>query len=259
MDARFVADVFVRVRRDFVELLASLPDAGWNRPTRCADWTVHQVARHVRDVARMHVGQVSSGGRAYDLSAFDPRLTPGRLLLASQGETPEQTLADLRSIVEREAALLADRSDGPAGELWLSPAGRMLHPWTFALHVHWDAWLHLRDVAVPLGRQMTQSALVTQTVILYALLLAATPASDAGDPIRTTVLLDGSPSSCYTIGHDDSGVVVSATPGEAAAPLRADAIAMVESLMGRGPALHAVVSGPAGLVGKLNLLREYAA
>jgi hypothetical protein len=130
-----VIDVLIGLRRRFVNVLTSLPDADWERPSRCSEWTVHDVARHVRDVARVHIDQLSTDGRAFDAETFDSRKTPLRWLTSSRTEAPEQTLTDLDDALTMEGSLLARRAEGTADQLWRGPAGRTLHPLTFSLHV----------------------------------------------------------------------------------------------------------------------------
>ncbi|GIJ45407.1 hypothetical protein Val02_22930 [Virgisporangium aliadipatigenens] len=252
-----VRAAFVGRRGRLLDLLDALPAADWAQPSRCAGWTVHDVVRHLVDVARLHVDQLGTGGTAFDAEAFHPARSPAQWMVASERATPAQTLDDLRELTEVEAKLLAERADESRAGLWRGPSRRPLHPTTFSLHLHWDAWLHERDITVPLGVRLPPDHLGTHLAVLYGLLLAATPARMAGVRLETSVLLDGGPAECYAISHGASGIVVSADTAPEA-PLRSRADALLDALMGRGPALHTVLEGPAELVATLDLLRKFA-
>lgn len=116
--------------------------------------------------------------------------------------------------------------------------------------------MHERDILVPMHHEVAHTALDLQLAVLYGLLSAATPAASRRDHVDDAVVLDGSPSGCYTISHTADDVTVTASP-TAPASLRAPVIPLLESLAGRGPTPGALL-GPSETVTKLSALRALA-
>jgi uncharacterized protein (TIGR03083 family) len=241
-------------RRRFVDLLGGLSRTAWDSPSRCAGWSVHDVARHVRDGVLVHVALLAGRPTPYGDDRFDPRTTPAAWLARTEGATPAETLADLRRIVDEEAGLLYGRN---RERLWTGALRRKVHPSTWSTHVFWDAWMHEADVAVALGLPVRRSTLDLQVAALYGLLVAAEPSARTGDYVDTVVALDGSPSGAYRISHVDDDIVVEGA-ADADASLRGEMFAVLDSLAGRGAVLEKVLDGPAGLVQQLGLLRAVA-
>jgi hypothetical protein len=73
-DPQHLLAVFARQRRRFAAVLAGFTPGDWAARTRCADWSAHDVVRHLCDC------NASLGGtdqRLLDPAAgFDPRTTP---------------------------------------------------------------------------------------------------------------------------------------------------------------------------------------
>ncbi len=249
-----IGEALAEQRRRFVDLLDGLPGAAWERPSRCAGWSVHDVARHVRDGALLHVALLAGRRTPYGDGPFDPRSTPAQWLARTDGASPADTLADLCQIAAEEAGLLAEDT---RERLWTGALRRKLHPSTWSTHVFWDAWMHEADVAVPLDLPVRRSPLDLQIAALYGLLIAAEPAAWTGDYVETVVALDGSPSGAYRITHVEGDIVVEGLP-DADADLRGEMFAVLDSLAGRGAVVEKVLAGPASTVRRLSLLRTVA-
>jgi len=66
------ADRYARLRERFGATLAAVPDDGWQRPTPCEDWTVHELVQHVVDTQGLFesmVGRAIPPGPTDDLPA----------------------------------------------------------------------------------------------------------------------------------------------------------------------------------------------
>lgn len=249
-----IGEALAEQRRRFVDLLDGLPATAWDSPSRCAGWSVHDVARHVRDGGLLHVALLAGRLAPYGAERFDPRTTPAAWLAKTEDASPAETLADLRRIADEEADLLhGDAREG----LWTGALRRKLHPSTWSTHVFWDAWMHEADVAVPLDLPVRRSPLDLQIAALYSLLIAAEPAAWTGDYVDAMVALDGSPSGTYRISHVGDDIVVDGVP-DTDAVLRGEMFAVLDSLAGRGAAVEEVLAGPASTVQQLSLLRTVA-
>ena len=96
-----MADVWSLVhaeRAALIEDLGRLDDAGWDEPSLCAGWTVHDVAAHLVDTAlTTRVGFVAGLVRA----RFDFHRQNARGVERHRGASPRQTLERLRQAAPR--------------------------------------------------------------------------------------------------------------------------------------------------------------
>nr|MDT0662192.1 maleylpyruvate isomerase family mycothiol-dependent enzyme [Micromonospora sp. DSM 115978] len=254
-DPGAVVEAFATQRRRFIGYLTGLAEPDWQRPSRCAGWSVHDVTRHVRDGLQAHTAGLAGRPSPFGGGRFDPTRTPAQWLARTAGESPADTLRDLAAFAAEETDLLAARLARADTGLARGPFGREAHWSTRSLHVLWDAWLHERDVLVPLGVEAMPVGPDLQLAILYGLLAAATPMTWTGRYLRTTVILDGSPSGGYAIGHEGDEIVIAAAP-DAASPLRAETGTLMDSIAGRGPAPAAVLRAATPATEQLGLLRK---
>ncbi|WP_406314062.1 maleylpyruvate isomerase N-terminal domain-containing protein [Streptosporangium sp. NBC_01639] len=229
-------------RKRLVGRLAELTPADWAAPTRCPQWSVHEVVRHIVDVAEYHVTQLAKRPeptRFDRFGPFNPVSTPVLWLQDSAGQSPEQTVESLLRVIEEEHDILGARIDEGGAALERSAAGREILWHVQSLHIMWDAWLHERDMAETLGAGEPPDATVQSLVALYSLLIAGGVATVFGDTPQVSFHLTGSPDGVYEIsGHrDDVRVAVgSDSPSQLNGPFEA----VLESLAGRGPSLAEV-------------------
>ncbi|PZG06417.1 maleylpyruvate isomerase N-terminal domain-containing protein, partial [Nonomuraea aridisoli] len=225
-------------------------------PTRCPDWTVHDIARHLADVAELHVAALTGSlahTRFADLDDFDPATTPGQWLRHSAGRPPEQTIDTLIELTEAEHDSLGRLIDAGADTVVTGPLGGRWHWSVLSLHILWDAWMHERDMSATLRAARPQSPTVQRLVALYGLLVAASAATGSGEAPQVTVRLIGSPDDTYEISGapDDVRVTAGATsPPHLSGPFEA----VLESVAGRGPRLAEVVGASTPTVERLSQL-----
>ncbi|HEY8547346.1 MAG TPA: maleylpyruvate isomerase family mycothiol-dependent enzyme [Acidimicrobiales bacterium] len=143
----------VRQRERLVATLAGLDDDAWRAPSRCEGWTVQDVAAHVDSVNRFWAFSIAAGAAGSPTRAlvgFDPKATPAALVAAAGTPPPAETHARLAEstaeLASAIAALTPDQwalpAETPSGHV---PIRLLVH------HALWDAWVHERDVALPLG------------------------------------------------------------------------------------------------------------
>src|SRR5215467_13640388 len=98
LNPQHLLEVFGAQRRRFVAVLQGFGPDDWAAPTRCADWSAHEVVRHLCDGNAIGAGP---DDRTLDVTAgFDPRVTPREWLTASAGESPQATLSRFVSTTE---------------------------------------------------------------------------------------------------------------------------------------------------------------
>ncbi|MFC7487801.1 maleylpyruvate isomerase family mycothiol-dependent enzyme [Knoellia sp. CPCC 206453] len=85
-------------REDLIEDLAGLDESQWDQRSLCGDWTVREVAAHLVDNAlTTRLGIVVAMARArFD---FDRQNAMG--VARTLGDSPAETLANLRAVVDR--------------------------------------------------------------------------------------------------------------------------------------------------------------
>jgi len=240
-----------------MNLVRSIPATAWHTPSRCSQWTVHQVVRHVRDVARIQVARLQGDGNPFGRNLFDPRTSPAQWLARSEGETPGNTVDQLASLLQCEDALFSQQAGRQQLLLVPGQLRREVH-WSVAVtHSLWDAWMHERDIAVPLGLTQTPGDAEMRLMIMYSLLAAAGPAARENDHIDLALGLTGSPDHTYRIGHAGDDLYVSVATG-AQPQLSGPMDTVLDSLAGRGPELANVLGASGKAVRRLALLRAQA-
>src|SRR5215472_9735098 len=97
-DPQHLVEVLGEQRHRFAAILRRFGPDDWAVPTRCADWSAHEVVRHLCDCNMIAGG---AEDRTLDITAgFDPRITPRPWLTASVGQSPAATLGRLEATTE---------------------------------------------------------------------------------------------------------------------------------------------------------------
>jgi uncharacterized protein (TIGR03083 family) len=230
LDPQHLLEVFGEERRRFFAVLRGFGPDDWTAPTRCADWSAHDVVRHLCDGNAIAAG-AGPDDRTLDLTAgFDPRITPCGWLTASADESPEATLGRFETTTEEVLALLRARlAQGRRFDVRL-PYGPM--DWTvFVLHGFWESWLHERDVLLARGTEYPASDDATGYAVAYGLFISAAVASLFGDPVQDTLTLSGDGGGIFDL--DSRGAItLTVTRVTTAGPPAAQ---VTDALAGRGP------------------------
>jgi uncharacterized protein (TIGR03083 family) len=228
LDAEDLLEVFGAQRRRFAAVLHGFGPDDWAAPTRCADWSAHDVIRHLCDGSAI-TAAAGPDDRTLDVAAgFDPRITPRAWLSASAGESPGATLSRFVATTQEMLAVLHARlAQNRRFDVRL-PYGPM--DWTvLVLHAFWDSWLHERDVLIPRGIEHPTDDDATAYATAYGLFIAAAVASMFGDPVQEELTLGGDGGGVF--GLDSRGAVtLTVTRVSAAGPPAAQ---VTDALAGR--------------------------
>ena len=230
LDPEHLLEVFGQQRRRFIAVLRGFGPDDWAAPTRCADWSAHDVVRHLCD-ATAFATAAGADDRTLDMTAgFDPRITPREYLAASAGESPAATLSRLVATTSELLACARGRLAGGSRFDVYVPYGPM--DWTvLILHLFWDSWIHERDVLLARGAEHPTSDDATGYAAAYGLFISAVVASLFGDPVRDTLMLGGDSGGIFDL--DSRGAVTLTVSREhAAGPPAAE---VTDALAGRGP------------------------
>ena len=252
LDPEHLLEVFGEQRRRFTAVLQGFGPGDWAASTRCADWSAHEVVRHLCDCTAIAAG-AGADDRTLDISAgFDPRITPRGWLTASAGESPGATLSRFVTTTDEVLALL---------RAWLAqnrrfdvrlPYGPV--DWTvFVLHAFWDSWLHERDVLLARGADHPTDGDATVYAAAYGVFIAAAVASMFGDQVQEKLSLGGDGGGVFEL--DSRGAVtLTVTRVTTAGPPAAQ---VTDALAGRAQAAALLGELPASTRAALSHLGEF--
>ncbi len=147
------ATPLLRQRHRLTTCLAGLDDAQWGAPSRCQGWSVQDVVAHLTTTNQFWALSVTSargGAPTRFLEGFDPVAVPAQLVDDARSWTSAQTLERFDRSNQVLADALADLDEGGWARLAEAPPGHVALR-LVALHALWDAWIHERDILLPLG------------------------------------------------------------------------------------------------------------
>ena len=252
VDPERLLDVFGQQRRRFVTVLRGFGPDDWAAPTRCTDWSAHDVIRHLCDT-NVRAAALGPDDRMLDIAAgYDPRITPREWLTASAGESPDATFR--RFLATTDERLARDRARLAAGTSFDVHLRYGPMDWTVrVLHGLWDSWLHERDVLLPRGMEHPTDGDATAYATAYGLFTAAAVAAVFGDPVRETLQLSGDGGGLFDLDRR-GGVTLSVTRVTVAGPPAAE---VADALAGRSPVAAVLGDLPASSRGALSLLADF--
>ena len=242
--------------------LANLPVAEWDRPTRCADWSVREVIGHLIVVdgfwAMTFTNALAQAAPTTMLEGFNPSNSTDAMVAAT---TELEISALLAQFVDGTDAL-ARVVDGFGTEHWEarceSPIGHLPATCNFG-HAFWDSWLHERDIFEPVGVAPAIVADELSAATRFSLLFAGLQGGLVDDPtpagpgperaIDVTIAFEDLPDTAIRV-QIDRGVRITPAAVDRAIPA-GHAIDVVEGLTGRRPLTGALDSLPADLGSQL--------
>ena len=133
--------------------LAALPDATWSSPTRCDEWDVTHLVRHLASGSQflgyaLHVA--AAGMPSSLLRDFDTHTT----VQAAAAMLGDLTPADARAALASADASVERELSAVAGDGWLAlaeaPTGH-LPAYLSVSHFLFDSWVHEYDLMLPMG------------------------------------------------------------------------------------------------------------
>jgi uncharacterized protein (TIGR03083 family) len=255
IDPRHLLAVFTRQRQRFAAVLADFTPGDWAARTRCAEWSAHDVVRHLCDCNAI-LGRADQS--VLDVTAgFDPRTSPRQWPAILANESPDATLGRFLASTGEMLALARDRLErGQRYDVRL-PYGPM--DWTvLALHGFWDSWLHERDILLAQGREHPTDADAAAYATAYGLFVAAVAASMFGRPVQHQQLtLSGEGGGVFDLDTSDA-VTLTVTRATVrvtvAGPPAAD---VTDALAGRAPIPAVLGDLPAGTRSALSCLANF--
>ncbi len=229
--------VVTRQRRRLEENLAGLDADAWASASRCDGWTIQDVVAHLVGVNGFWEASVAAGlagAPTRILERFDPAAHPPLIIEPMRGLTPHEVLGQFVASNDGFLGALAVLDDDGWSTLAESPAGhvsiRML-----AAHALWDAWVHERDVMIPLGVAPTEEPDEVAASLRYAAAVGPVLALGASDAfVGDLGVVAGDPDVSFTLTISDA-VHVRDVPPVGLPCLSGPAVDLVEALSVRAP------------------------
>lgn len=224
----------------------TLSEAQWSADSRNEAWTVHDTARHLADVLEVLTSQLVDEPSPFSVGEFNPSSTPDLWLSYSADDSPDATIERYAAAAVRHRECVGERMAAATPGTALTPYGPA--HWTMSVvHGFWDAWLHERDIALPLGIPATSSPDEQRLVAIYALLMGVVPARMMELPFEAVVAFNGVLSVTVAAAHE-AGQLTSAESGAVGSNLSGDLHEVVDSLSGRGASVQEALPGAPDLL-----------
>lgn len=245
----------LRQRRRLLSTLRELDAERWGEASRCAGWSVQDVAAHLVSTDRFWAVSVRSGlagSPTRFLATFDPVATPEQLVGPSRDQSPAAVLADLTASVDDLGDALAGVGPDGWSTLAEAPPGHVALE-AVVLHALWDGWVHERDVVLPLGLAVTEEPDEVTACLAYVAALGPVFLATAGSQRtgRLEVAAD-SPACRFVVEAGPTVTVRLPVAADAGAPrLTGPAVDLIEALSFRAPLRHDLGAGDRWLLGGL--------
>ena len=228
---------FTRQRRRMMTMLAALSDEQWTVPTRCDGWTAREVVAHLVTVNgfwRSSILAGLDGSPSRVLAGFDPAATPPMLVdwmsalgsseVLDQFNTSSHALLDIiEALRDDEWATVAET---PAGHVPI----RLL-----VQHALWDAWVHERDISLPLEIASRVEHDEVTSCLRYAAAISPTLGLGLGQTPTTTLAVEATDPDVRFVIEVDGAVSVRDEPPADMPCLHGDALELTEALSLRVP------------------------
>ena len=227
-----------RQRKRMESMLGDLDDADWKAPSRCDGWTVQDVVAHLVGVNAFWRSSVKAGLGGTPtriLAGFDPAATPPLMVEPMRALTPAEVLEQFVSSNTAFLATIAALDETEWSKFAETPAGHVSIR-LLAQHALWDAWIHERDIALPLGRTATVEPDEVRSCLGYAAALSPAFAISFGNAPVGVFAVDSSDPELRLVLEVGEAVAVHEGPAPIDAPcLRGDTVELIEALSLRTP------------------------
>jgi uncharacterized protein (TIGR03083 family) len=228
----------LRQRARLADTLATLDGAEWAVPSRCAQWSVQDVVAHLVSTNQFWAFSISAGRSGEPtrfLADFDPVATPAALVDGVRSWSPAETLDRFVETNGTLASAVADLDDNGWELLAEAPPGHIALR-AVVLHALWDAWVHERDIVLPLGRDVVEEPDEVAGCLQYAAALGPAFHATTGSTRRAALRIDATEPDVTFVVEAGPTVYVHERPPPPGTPVVAGrAVALLEALSLRAP------------------------
>jgi uncharacterized protein (TIGR03083 family) len=250
-----------RQRRRLTELLATLDHDQWSTPSRCDGWSVKDVVAHLigtNQFWNLSIAAGLAGEPTRLLTSFDPVSTPAAMVEALGSVEPTTLLEQLTNSNDALAETIA----GLDAEAWSMPAEAPpghLAVRAVVLHALWDAWIHERDIMLPLGLEQAWEEDEVTGCILYVSALGPMFLATAGsNRIGTLGVTATDLGLSFLVEVGETVVIHDGSAAEGDASLVGLGVQLVESLSCRASSPATLIAADQWMLEGLPMMFEVA-
>ena len=234
-----VLEPAVRQRRRLVDAAAGFTEDQWAHPSRCAGWTSRDVLVHLDSTNAFWsfaIGQGVAGEPTQFLVTFDPVRSPAELVAGAAALSSAEVLDRFRASTDALCDLLSSLEPADWEALAESPPGHVSVD-AVVHHALWDAWIHERDILLPMDVDSDVEADEVEACLRYAAALSPTFALNRGSSERGTLAVEADdPDVAFVVEVGDHVAVRSGGADEdPTVRLTGPAIDLLEALSVRRP------------------------
>lgn len=228
-----------RQRRRMERVLAELPPEAWASPSRCEGWSVRDVVAHLVTVNQFwesSVGAGRDGTPSTVLASFDPAAHPDLLLASLSALGAHEVLERFVASNDGFLGVVADLTEDEWSLVAESPAGHVGMDCVVD-HALWDAWVHERDIVLPLRLSQEVAPDEVEATLRYVAAIGpALRAGSPGAPVGTLAVMATEPDTSFTVEVGSCVVVREGSPPGGPVPcLRGEAVELIDALSLRAP------------------------
>jgi uncharacterized protein (TIGR03083 family) len=227
-----------RQRRRMEAMLAALADDEWGAPTRCDGWTIQDVISHLVTVNSFWETSVTAGLGGEPtryLATFDPAAHPPLMVDGMRALSPHEVFDQFVSTNDGFLGAIGLLDESGWSTFAESPAGHVSIR-LLAHHALWDAWVHERDIALPLGLTPPVEPDEVRSSLRYAAALGPALALSQGVSIAGEfAVVARDPDARFVVAVDESVSVRDGATATDAPCLRGGGAELVEALSIRAP------------------------
>ena len=249
-----VAGPVVRQRKRLAAALADFTDEQWLHPSRCAGWSARDVIVHLSSTNSFWTHSIATAVRGEPtrfLVRFDPVASPAQLVAGSGALSPAEVLDGFTASTDALVRVLGSLGDDEWTALAEAPPGHISVS-AVAHHALWDAWVHERDILIPLGIRPAEEADEVVACLRYVAGLGPALAHNRGMTRSGTLAIETTGPEVSILVEVGDRVVVRDGTASTGLRLIGDAVELVEALSLRRPLGRSIPAEHAWLLSGLS-------
>jgi uncharacterized protein (TIGR03083 family) len=233
-----IREPLIRQRSRLGERLATLTDEQWQSASRCEGWSAQDVIAHLIGTNQfwsLSIGAGLAGEPTRILASFDPAATPPKMVEPMRSLSPTEVLDQFVTTNEQLFDLVGSLDDAGWARPAEAPPGHVPVN-VVAHHALWDAWVHERDIFLPLGIEPDCEADEITLCLRYVAAIAPVLSLSTGAAQRGALVIEAlDPAVRVVVEVDDTVSVHGGTAPPGAVTITGDAVELVEALTIRRP------------------------
>ena len=249
-DPTAILEPTVRQRRRLAATVGGFTEAEWTHPSRCEGWSSRDVIVHLDSTNFFWTQSIAAGLRGEPsrfLATFDPVTTPAASVARSHEMSSAEVLDRFVASTNTLTELLESLQPDDWTRLAESPPGHVTID-AVAHHALWDAWVHERDIVLPLALAPIVEIDEVTACLRYVAALGPILALGRGMDERGRLAIHATEPTVDVLVDIREHVVVTDEAGAADLTLEGPAADLVDALSVRRPLDQAVADAVAWMI-----------